>query len=533
MRTSGSMKQTEPMSEKAHSDPSALTLREATQCASRIIRFGTRAATVETVSQLLSEYLYDHFRVPETAAPALLLSRVFVTRPLDTLEPRLKIMAEGMAGTHELSRRARCFVLMGSCGQFHVWCHPRLSTRFGCVPLEGPDFHIRMPIFSHLLDQLEIGSFSAQQHDGAFLLSDSDLDRAFSVFHIEEALGHPFIPAQAECVQQYEVKSVIGFGGRLPSGEAFAAVLFSAVHIPPAAANHFRVIALSAYLAFLNSDLAFIEEHLRHRERLKGNDRSDVSSHQVLEAQRRGHERMLDLFDRVGREQAEHIERTTQELRALTSRLFTSEDSYRRQLSLDLHDELSSKIGSIIFNMGSLLAAPPQDQHQLLDSIGRFREELDVLSTWSRSKAHELHPAVLTNLGLVAAVKRLAVEYANRLKCPVEVRVAGESVPEICPLLSTTIYRVIQEALRNVEKHAKASRVEVALSMEADGLRVRIEDNGVGFDREKTRKEVAGIGLIGIEERIRLVNGALSIGECCGTGTRIDVMVPHQRKAWE
>jgi two-component system NtrC family sensor kinase len=127
-----------------------------------------------------------------------------------------------------------------------------------------------MPIFSHLLDQLEIGSFSAQQHDGAFLLSDSDLDRAFSVFHIEEALGHPCIPAQAEFVQQYGVKSVIGFGGRLPSGEAFAAVLFSAVHIPPAAANHFRVIALSAYLAFLNSDLAFIEEHLRHRERLEG-----------------------------------------------------------------------------------------------------------------------------------------------------------------------------------------------------------------------------------------------------------------------
>lgn len=531
MRSSGSMKQTEEMSENAHIDPSALTLREATQCASRIIRFGTRATTVETVSQLLSEYLYDHFRVPETAAPALLLSRVFVTRPLDTLEPRLKIMAEGMAGTHELSRQARCFVLMGSCGQFYFWGHPRLSTRFGCVPLESPDFHTRMPMLSHLLDQLEIGSFSAQQHDGAFLLN--DLERAFNVFHIEEALGHPFIPAQAEFVQRYGVKSVIGFGGRLPSGEAFAAVLFSAVHIPPAAANHFRVIALSAYLAFLNSDLSFIEEHLHHREPLKGNDRIDVSSRLILEVQRRGHERILDLYDRLGREQAEHIERTTQELRAFTSRLFTSEDSYRRQLSLDLHDELSSKIGSIIFNMGSLLAAPPQDQHQLLESISRFREELDVLSTWSRSKAHELHPAVLTNLGLVAAVKRLAAEYANRLKCPVEVRMAGESVPEICPLLSTTVYRVIQEALRNVEKHAKASRVEVALSMEADGLRVRIEDNGVGFDREKTRKEVAGIGLISIEERIRLVNGALSIGGCCGTGTRIDVMVPHKRKAWE
>ena len=97
MKTSGSMKQTESMSENAPSDPSTLTLREATQCASRIIRFGTRIAAVETVSQLLSEYLYDHFRVPETGAPALLLSCVFVTRPLDTLEPRLKLIAEGMA----------------------------------------------------------------------------------------------------------------------------------------------------------------------------------------------------------------------------------------------------------------------------------------------------------------------------------------------------------------------------------------------------------------------------------------------------
>jgi len=531
MRTSGSMKQTESMSENAPSDPSALTLREATRCASRIIRFGTRVASVETVSQLLSEYLHDHFRVPTTGAPALLLSRVFVTRPLDTLEPRLKMMAMGMAGAHELSRQARCFVLMGSCGQFPFWCHPRLSTRFGCVPLESPDFNARMPMFSHLLDQLELGSFSAQKHDAACLLS--DLDRAINVFHIEEALGHPFIPAQAEFVQHYGVKSVIGFGSRLPSGEAFAAVLCSAVHIPPAAANHFRVIALSAYLAFLNSDLAFTEVHLRHREPLERNDRNDLSSRQVLEAQRRGYERLLDLHDRLGREQAEHIERTTQELRALTSRLFTSEDSYRRQLSLDLHDELSSKIGSIMFNMGSLLAAPPQDQPAWLDSIGRFREELAVLSTWSRSKAHELHPAVLTELGLMAAVKRLAVEYANRLKYPVEVRVAGDGVLDICPLISTTIYRVIQEALRNVEKHAKASRVAVALSIEADGLRVRIEDNGIGFDREKTRKEVTGIGLIGIEERIRLVNGALSIGGCCGTGTQIDIMVPHQRKAGE
>ena len=528
---SGSMKQTEPMSRNAPGDPSILTLREATQCASHIVRFGTRVATVETVAQLLSEYLYDHFRVPQTGAPALLLSRVFVTRPLDTLELRLKIMAEGIAGTHDLSGQARCCVLMGACGQFSFWCHPRLSTRFSCLPLESPDFKTRMPMLFHLFDQFELGSFSAQQHDADYMVS--DLDRAIKVFHIEEALGHPFIPAQAECVQPSGLKSVIGFGGRLPSGEAFAAVFFSVVHIPPAAANHFRVIALSAHLAFLNSDFAFIEEHLRHRESLKRNDRNNLSYHQVLEAQRRGHERMLDYYDRAGREQAGRIERTTQELRALTSRLFTSEDNYRRQLSLELHDDLSSKIGSIMFNMGSLLAAPPQDQHQLLDSIGQFREELDVLLTWSRAKAHELHPAVLTNLGLVAAVKRLAVEYANRMRCPVEVRVAGESVPEMCPLVSTTIYRVIQEALRNVEKHAKASRVAIALSMEADGVRVRIEDNGVGFDREQTRKEMAGIGLIGIEERIRLVNGALSIGGSGGTGTRIDAMVPHQRKAGE
>ncbi len=146
-----------------------------------------------------------------------------------------------------------------------------------------------------------------------------------------------------------------------------------------------------------------------------------------------------------------------------------------------------------------------------------------------RKLAVELRPATLDDLGLVAALDAYAESYGSRI--PLEVHFSAESLDDesyrLPPQVELVLYRVVQEALTNVAKHADASTVEVQLARNGDEVLATIDDNGVGFDVvEVMRSRERGLGLFGMQERLALVHGQLSIESNPGTGTHILARVP-------
>jgi signal transduction histidine kinase len=163
-----------------------------------------------------------------------------------------------------------------------------------------------------------------------------------------------------------------------------------------------------------------------------------------------------------------------------------------------------------------------QDQAQALRKVAA-----DILEEVERI-ARGLRPSVLDDLGLEAAVQRLARDFTTTHGIPVEVHVNGlqERLPAA---LESALYRIVQEALTNIAKHAAASQAWILMRNTTEGIQVIIEDNGCGFDVETALHAVNGrepLGLHGIQERARLLNGTLTIESSPGNGTALFVYIP-------
>ena len=143
----------------------------------------------------------------------------------------------------------------------------------------------------------------------------------------------------------------------------------------------------------------------------------------------------------------------------------------------------------------------------------------------ARHIAYELHPSILDDLGLVASLRSLCKEFSARSK-DTKLEFSGATLPASLPReVASCLYRIAQESLHNITKHANAKRVSVALGFRKGTVKLTIADDGAGFDPAAVKGR-GGLGLIGMEERARLVKGKLSIAAQPGHGTRITIEVP-------
>jgi PAS domain S-box-containing protein len=218
------------------------------------------------------------------------------------------------------------------------------------------------------------------------------------------------------------------------------------------------------------------------------------------------------------------LEEYKQRLQELTAGLLSAQENASRALARELHDVFSQELASLATQIFML-----QEES---NSDGELAERLSELGHKSVRLAHslhltsrELHPGILEDLGLKAALADECDAFQGR--SGIRTRFAAESVPaEISRDASVCLYRVAQESLRNIGKHAaNSSAVRILLSGGPQGVILRIEDNGEGFSLEDARKK-GGLGLISIEERVRLVNGSVSIRSKRGQGSTLEVVVP-------
>lgn len=253
--------------------------------------------------------------------------------------------------------------------------------------------------------------------------------------------------------------------------------------------------------------------------------------HQALEAILRTastRERAIQLF-----QTAEHFlieilspfemaHRGFRETNALLRRLNqTLEEEYKR-IAHALHDEAGQLLASVHLALDEMArAVSPAHEH-----LHKVKGLLDQIEGQLRQLSHELRPTILDDLGLVPALKFLAEGVAARTG----LRITVEADPDLplSPLLETTLYRVVQEALTNVMRHAKASQVRIQLHHEALRVRCSIRDDGVGFDASSalTRPGRKGLGLLGMQERLNSVGGSLSVVSASGQGTELTIAIP-------
>jgi PAS domain S-box-containing protein len=222
---------------------------------------------------------------------------------------------------------------------------------------------------------------------------------------------------------------------------------------------------------------------------------------------------------------AKALEEANDQLRFLSRRLFQVQEDERRHLARELHDEIGQTLTAAKINLDSIELANGQTQAPRLKETITL---LDNLLRQVRQISLDLHPSLLDDLGLVPALRSLLDQQARRTGLRVQFS-APEPLQPVDLGLQTTAFRIAQEAITNVLRHAGSQSVGVNLSIEAGQLRMRIVDDGNGFDLmevERRPRQDAGFGLIGMKERAALVGGGLHVISSPGKGTAIEVFLP-------
>ncbi len=215
------------------------------------------------------------------------------------------------------------------------------------------------------------------------------------------------------------------------------------------------------------------------------------------------------------------LARSRRELQQLSSRLVDAQESERRSISRELHDEVGQSLGALLVDLSRLSATLPPEQPQVKEQVDRMRSVAESSVQAVRNIALLLRPSMLDDLGLGPALEWQGREVSRRSDIEVEVR-ADSASGDLPPDYATTIYRLAQEALNNAVRHSGATRAKVEVDQSAHKIRVSIWDNGRGFDPKRTR----GLGLLGMEERVKRLSGNFTVDSAPGRGATITAELP-------
>jgi signal transduction histidine kinase len=210
------------------------------------------------------------------------------------------------------------------------------------------------------------------------------------------------------------------------------------------------------------------------------------------------------------------------QLKELSARLVHAQENERRVLARELHDEVGQALSAVLVELRNLSAESAMHTNgQSLDHVETVKSLVENSVRVVRNMALLLRPSMLDDLGLVPALQWQAREVSKRTS--MEVSVATELASDDLPdEYKTCIYRIVQEALHNCSRHARATRVHIRIQQEPGRLLLSIQDDGQGFDVRQTK----GLGLLGIEERVATLGGKCEIHSALGSGTIVAIELP-------
>jgi two-component system sensor histidine kinase UhpB len=289
-------------------------------------------------------------------------------------------------------------------------------------------------------------------------------------------------------------------------GAAWATAIANALRSGGAFANEFRIVRPDGSV-----------RHLRSLGEVMHDDSGIVTS--MLWS-------VLDITEQKRTEDA--LRASAEQLTALSRRLVEVQEAERRQLSRELHDRVGQNLTALSINLDILRTSLADAAHA--HHAARLSDSAALLEATSDSiedVMSELRPPMLDDYGLYPALNWYARRFSERTGIQVEV-LGSESAERPAPEIEITLFRIAQEALNNVAKHAHATRVQVELEHCASGCDMTITDNGIGIDRERVgdMRERHGLGMVTMRERTQAIGGLFTVGNGPGGGTRIAIEVP-------
>ncbi|MGJ5675470.1 MAG: pentapeptide repeat-containing protein [Nostochopsis sp.] len=223
-----------------------LTKENLLNFAVKLRNMDTDAASMEAMAVSMVSYIYENF-VLSDGSPACSLVRFFKTHPYDGLPEDIQLETKSILNGRTINRDTKCLTLLATMGENPQWNSRKLSVGHQVLPLIDQDTVAKIPMISQLIWQFGLEIENVIKPEPQIIIN---LGRKnFNVFYIPEAIDSPYIPAQTQFVIPYQIKSVLGLGGMLPSGNIFVIILFSKVQIPVDLAYLFKWVAVYARVA--------------------------------------------------------------------------------------------------------------------------------------------------------------------------------------------------------------------------------------------------------------------------------------------
>jgi signal transduction histidine kinase len=204
------------------------------------------------------------------------------------------------------------------------------------------------------------------------------------------------------------------------------------------------------------------------------------------------------------------------------------QETERRHVAIELHENISQRTYAMLMRCDILASKLPARAHAARAELLQLRDLLDKATEDVRRIAHDLRPGALDDLGLLPVLRSACKQFGNHAR--VKLNLEGvQKIARLPAVVETALYRILQEVLKNVARHARARQVTVCLRQQGDFVELAITDDGIGFEPDRRplkRKRKSGLGLLGMRERLEMVGGTLTVKSAPGHGTTIQAQIP-------
>ena len=222
------------------------------------------------------------------------------------------------------------------------------------------------------------------------------------------------------------------------------------------------------------------------------------------------------------------LQRNEEQLHTLTGSILTAQEEERRRIAQDLHDDVNQRLALLMLELQGIGRRLDPSATEAQRAVRNVLNGLEELSDDVRHMAYRFHPSILDDLGLQAALQRLLDDFSSR--AGVKALFVHQPLDyTLDKTTATVLYRVVQECLSNIARHAKATRVEVEVTIEEEGVVVMVRDDGKGFDQRTIQRSAGGLGLLNMRERLLAVQGSFEVESLPGKGTTVSMHVPLVR----
>ncbi len=319
------------------------------ECGLALRHFGLGVESMEEASNRIVRYVYENFCTKPTGEKSCALVRLFKTHPYEDLEVELAEYARSMLGDYPPLPAMKCMTALATVGEQTEWNSRHTSVGHKAIPLASESVVDQLPMISQLIRQLGLDIKTVINPDPNLLVEIEQ--RKYNVFYVPEAIGSPYIPAQDSFVIPFGIKSVLGFGGLLPSGNMFAIIMFLKVQIPISTVQMFSTLALNVKTALLPFDRGAVfaqkdESATASRQIFTRNTQQELAQ---LKSQVATLRQLLDVFDQSILVQSDRLEQAIEELADSAQKLDTlnqrlKEDNLRMGAELDIVRQMQQMI---------------------------------------------------------------------------------------------------------------------------------------------------------------------------------------------